>query len=240
MCLDGLPQPVALHLFDSDWSPVPGSVASDDFCGIAFVPLDDAFVVLDEEAGVTEEALRKKLSLPDSVSLLPHSVRHEYQGTGQNHDGKSDDDDDEDDDDDDDDEDDKEEDDGSPDTVFPGHRPKWYPFMFEVPGDGQGRILASVEIIPILNSKAKKNALAIETKTASRKETVDYDAFRPLLPDIRPPTRQAWLEIVAVGCRDLKPFRLLPMQLPHVTFTIDTPKGPITHSTKESKQPTPK
>lgn len=32
--------------------------------------------------------------------------------------------------------------------VFKGHAPKWYPLMFEVPGDGSGEILASVQLIP--------------------------------------------------------------------------------------------
>lgn len=32
--------------------------------------------------------------------------------------------------------------------VFAGHVPKWYPLMFEVPGDGSGELLASVQLIP--------------------------------------------------------------------------------------------
>ena len=71
-----------------------------------------------------------------------------------------------------------------------------------------------------------------------------FDLFlrhhRPPLPNIVPPTRRAWLEVVAVGCRNLKAYKLLPVCLPHVTFTVDTAKGPVSHSTKESKQPTPK
>jgi len=47
---------VALHLFDSDFG---FSDENDDFCGIAFVPMTDAFVQLDPNRGLDHDAVRE-------------------------------------------------------------------------------------------------------------------------------------------------------------------------------------
>ena len=250
-----------MNLFDSDWSPVPGSDAADDFCGIAFVDVArDAFIELDPSRGVTPAALKKAFKkLPPSIDVIP--PRDDGSGsdnataaaavtrtrtTGSNSSNSS-----------------SSSSNSKRETVFPGHTPKWYPFMFETPGDGEGQLLASVQIIPCFQPSSKEIITASpsnttindgvgggsggrggevrgRTNSVSLNDADFFDRHRPPLPDISPPTRRAWLEVVAVGCRNLKPYRRFPLSLPHVELTLDTPKGPVTHSTKESKQPTPK
>lgn len=61
----------------------------------------------------------------------------------------------------------------------------------------------------------------------------------PPQPNITPPTRPAFLEIVAVGCRNLLPYALMPMSLPHLKFLLDTHDGTLTGATSESKAPAP-
>jgi hypothetical protein len=61
----------------------------------------------------------------------------------------------------------------------------------------------------------------------------------PPKPNITPPTRPAFLEIVAVGCRNMLPYALMPMSLPHLKFYLDTNDGTVTGATSESKAPTP-
>ena len=78
-------------------------------------------------------------------------------------------------------------DDANPAGVFKGHEPKWYPFMFETPGDGQGEVLCSVQLIPC-GPDFGADPLSV-----------------PPIPDISPPTKGAFLEVVAVGLRNMLP-----------------------------------
>jgi hypothetical protein len=63
--------------------------------------------------------------------------------------------------------------------------------MKETPGDTPGEILMLFEVLP---------------KT-SPSEKIDKKS------DIRPETKTAWIEIIALGCRDMKPYKFLPMQV---------------------------
>jgi hypothetical protein len=78
-------------------------------------------------------------------------------------------------------------DNANPAGVFKGHEPKWYPFMFETPGDGQGEVLCSVQLIPC-GPDFGADPLSV-----------------PPIPDISPPTKAAFLEVVAVGLRNMLP-----------------------------------
>lgn len=63
--------------------------------------------------------------------------------------------------------------------------PSWKEFFIEVPGDGQGSLLVSTQLVP--------------------KKTPDQQL--PPCPDISPTLRQAYIEIIALGCRNLKPYQ---------------------------------
>lgn len=38
-------------------------------------------------------------------------------------------------------------------------------------------------------------------------------------------TRPAWVEVTALGVRDMKPFQFRPMSSPFVTFAVQSPDG---------------
>ena len=63
--------------------------------------------------------------------------------------------------------------------------PKWYDLTFEKPGDCSGKVLCSVSLVP--------------------EDKVD----KVPLPDLRPETVNATVEITAVGLRDMKPVPML-------------------------------
>lgn len=76
--------------------------------------------------------------------------------------------------------------------------PKWYPLMFQEPGDSEGEILASLELI--------------------RKQFPDERV--PESASIAPKTRKAFIEITVLGLRNMEPFQFLPIQLPFVEFVL--------------------
>jgi hypothetical protein len=76
--------------------------------------------------------------------------------------------------------------------------PRWYPLMFQEPGDSEGEILASIELI--------------------RKQFPDEEV--PLSTTIVPKTRKAYLELTVLGLRSMEPFQFLPIQLPFVEFIL--------------------
>lgn len=76
--------------------------------------------------------------------------------------------------------------------------PKWYPLMFQEPGDSEGEILASLELI--------------------RKQFPDERV--PQSASIVPKTRKAFIEITVLGLRNMEPFQFLPIQLPFIEFVL--------------------
>ena len=49
----------------------------------------------------------------------------------------------------------------------------------------------------------------------------------------------AFLEITTLGCRNLVPFRFLPITLPRVEFVLETAEETFSQSTPDSKHPSP-
>ncbi|CAH0485174.1 unnamed protein product [Peronospora farinosa] len=76
--------------------------------------------------------------------------------------------------------------------------PKWRPIMFQEPGDCEGEILASLELI--------------------RKQFPDEKVPRAL--PILPRNRKAFLEITVLGLRNMEPYQFLPIQLPFIEFVL--------------------
>jgi len=79
-------------------------------------------------------------------------------------------------------------------------KPKWYDIMKEYKGDQVGQVLASFQLI-----KVKPGA----------------EKTLPPPPCIRPDYRDAAIEIVCLGIRDMVPYKFLPMQFPSLEFTLD-------------------
>ena len=95
--------------------------------------------------------------------------------------------------------------------------PKWVDFMYEKEGDAEGHLLASVQLIP-----------------SSPGHALDMSP-----PNILPDSREAWLEITTLGCRNLIPYNFLPITLPRLEFVLETAEETIQQSTPDSKKPTP-
>ncbi|GMF14931.1 unnamed protein product [Phytophthora fragariaefolia] len=76
--------------------------------------------------------------------------------------------------------------------------PKWHPIMFQEPGDCEGEILASLELI--------------------RKQFPDEKVPRAI--PILPRNRKAFLEITVLGLRNMEPYQFLPIQLPFIEFVL--------------------
>ena len=77
--------------------------------------------------------------------------------------------------------------------------PVWYNFFKEVPGDGQGKLLVKVQLIP----------------KRGRKIPVDS------LPSIVPETESAYIELIALGIRDLAPFNFQSIQAPFLELGLN-------------------
>jgi hypothetical protein len=80
--------------------------------------------------------------------------------------------------------------------------PQWQELFFEVPGDGQGAILILVQVI---------------AKSSPTEQL-------PPPPSIIPKTKKAFIEIIALGLRNMVPFNFVPIQSPfleieHYSFT---------------------
>ncbi|OQR94660.1 hypothetical protein THRCLA_08129 [Thraustotheca clavata] len=96
--------------------------------------------------------------------------------------------------------------------------PEWYPLMQQLEGDTDGFILCSVVVV--------------------RKDRPDMIFPKPR--EIIPKTRKAYLEIVVLGLRDMKPFQFMPMQLPFIEFSLGgakTAQGGVELKTERSKRP---
>ncbi|OQS01372.1 hypothetical protein ACHHYP_01203 [Achlya hypogyna] len=88
-------------------------------------------------------------------------------------------------------------------------QPQWYPLMQQEEGDTEGQILASI-VVYCLDTPG---------------------AVVPIPREIRPKMRKAFVEIIVLGLRDMKPFQFLPVQLPFIEFTL----GGKTHANQEMK-----
>ncbi|CAN0235141.1 unnamed protein product, partial [Laminaria digitata] len=102
-------------------------------------------------------------------------------------------------------------------SLPPPPPPKWHPFYMETPGDGQGELLASLQLI--------------HTKSA--------DMVLPPPTSIVPKTCPAHLDMVIMGIRNMQPYQYLPMQLPYCVFEVDDMDGTkrMVH-TEASNKPT--
>eukprot|EP00752_Nemacystus_decipiens_P012043 g10677.t1 len=79
--------------------------------------------------------------------------------------------------------------------------PTWESFFMESPGDGYGELLVSTQLI--------------HTKSADMPEP----------QSIIPETRLAYLDMVIMGIRNMRPYKYLPMQLPYCVFEVDDMDG---------------
>jgi hypothetical protein len=95
--------------------------------------------------------------------------------------------------------------------------PLWVDFMIEKEGDGEGQLLASVQLIPSAPGHAR---------AAPQQE-------------IKPDSRPAFLEITTLGCRNLIPYNFLPITLPRLDFILETADETIKQSSPQSKKPSP-
>ncbi|KAG7378050.1 hypothetical protein PHYPSEUDO_010611 [Phytophthora pseudosyringae] len=77
-------------------------------------------------------------------------------------------------------------------------RPKWYPICYEKPGDTQGELLLSFELI--------------------KKDTPGAIVEPP--ESIRPPAEEAFIEIMCLGCRGLQPTGFMPINTPFAKFEV--------------------
>jgi hypothetical protein len=95
--------------------------------------------------------------------------------------------------------------------------PVWKNFFFEAPGDGQGKLLVSVQLIP--------------------KPSPDYEPPRP--PFLTPEKRDAWIEIIALGIRNMAPFNFQAMTNPYLEIELDSFGKKDVIYTECSKKPSP-
>jgi len=94
-------------------------------------------------------------------------------------------------------------------------KPQWYPLMKEEEGDCEGEVLCCFQLL-------KKRA---------------PEMTMPDPPSIKPALMDAFVEIVAIGCRDLSPYNFLAMQYPKVEFALDSDEGTAVQCTDKSKRP---
>jgi hypothetical protein len=118
--------------------------------------------------------------------------------------------------------------------------PKWYDIFKQVPGDlipvdhsppGRPRkvpaspqVLVSVELIP-------------REKVTDASKLLEGTKKNPTNEAIKPAFRDAFIEVVAMGCEDLLPYQLLPPQFPMVEFRCPTADKTVKVMTKQSSSP---
>lgn len=95
--------------------------------------------------------------------------------------------------------------------------PEYISLFIEKPGDGQGSLLLGFQLIP-------------KTKP---------DMIIPPPPSIKPSLREAWIEIVALGLRDMAPFNFQSMVSPYLNIELETPEKVERIQTMSSKKPEP-
>lgn len=89
--------------------------------------------------------------------------------------------------------------------------PKWYPLMREEPGDCEGEVLASFQLIQVRPNQV-------------------LEPSPPIIPEFR----KCAVEILCIGVRDMVPYNFMPMQFPSLLFEIDGAELRDTAAEKES------
>lgn len=102
-----------------------------------------------------------------------------------------------------------------PDEPLPD--PSYHDFFVEQPGDGQGSLLVSFQLLPKLRP----------------------DQSFGDVPTIRPTLRQAYIEILAIGLRDMKPFNFQSMVSPFLEMELECIDKKVSIQTDHSKRPSP-
>ncbi|ETV80250.1 hypothetical protein H257_06591 [Aphanomyces astaci] len=96
-----------------------------------------------------------------------------------------------------------------PDDPRPLPQPKWCGIMQQEEGDTEGAVLASVVVVKM--------------------DQPDMELPPP--ESIVPAVRKAYVEIIVLGLRDMRPYQFLPIQLPFIEFTL----GGREHASQEMK-----
>jgi hypothetical protein len=104
-----------------------------------------------------------------------------------------------------------------PDEPLPD--PIWTPLFIQAPGDGDGEILVNVQLIPTMNNPHS-----------------DKIKNPPL--SITPETKDAFIDIIAVGMRDMAPFHFQPIQSPFLEIELMSTGNHYLQATAPSKRPT--
>ena len=99
------------------------------------------------------------------------------------------------------------------------NNPKWFELFKEVPNDADGQLLVSVQLLPL--------------------SATSTDTLKLPSPSIVPELRDAFVEVIAVGIRDMAPYNFLPMQSPFLEIEIDSFGTRQVTTTTTSKKPTP-
>lgn len=95
--------------------------------------------------------------------------------------------------------------------------PIWNDFYIEEPGDGAGKLLMSCQLIP--------------------KSTPDY--IPPVAPSLEPAKKTAYLEVIALGIRNMAPFNFQAMTSPFLEIEYDSFGHKEIVTTEASKKPNP-
>lgn len=95
--------------------------------------------------------------------------------------------------------------------------PVWRDFYLEEPGDGQGKFLIGIQLI--------------------QKPSPDYVPPAPL--PLFPKLKEAWIEIIALGIRNMAPFNFQAMQNPFLQIDYDSFGKKDSINTESSKKPSP-
>jgi hypothetical protein len=104
--------------------------------------------------------------------------------------------------------------------------PKWYNFFREKPGDGHGKLLVLAQLIPT-------NGQSIPVPNFDKLE----ERMKHL--SIVPESKDCYIEMLAVGMRNLAPYRFLPMQNPFMEISLSSLGTVYDSKTKPSKLPSP-
>lgn len=104
--------------------------------------------------------------------------------------------------------------------------PKWFDFFKEIPGDGQGRLLVLAQLIPT------------EGRSIPVPNFEKLDEANKHL-SIIPASKDCYIEVLAIGLRDLSPYRFIPMQNPFMEVTLHSVGTHYESKTRTSKLPNP-
>eukprot|EP00602_Paraphysomonas_sp_CaronLab_P003319 CAMPEP_0185019240 /NCGR_PEP_ID=MMETSP1103-20130426/1865_1 /TAXON_ID=36769 /ORGANISM="Paraphysomonas bandaiensis, Strain Caron Lab Isolate" /LENGTH=1852 /DNA_ID=CAMNT_0027549443 /DNA_START=18 /DNA_END=5573 /DNA_ORIENTATION=+ len=95
--------------------------------------------------------------------------------------------------------------------------PKYHSLFVEEPGDGQGELLINFQLIP---------------KTRP-------DMVFPKPESIQPSLRPAFIEVIALGIRNMKPYKFQSMVSPFLEMEMECIDKKVTIVTEDSKKPSP-